>query len=312
MRSVCLGLVAIVAACYQPALQEGAPCGPGDACPSGQECRAGTCFFTTTPADADRGIDSNLLPPPDSATSYVPWGTPVEITSLEINGATDETDPTISANHLVVALSAVVSSGDADIFIGTRADVTEPFTVMNLSTINSASDEECPELSPDGKMLYFTSNRAGQYDVYVAIESGGVWSPPALIPSLSTHDDSNLAVSPDGLTAVVLDESATHKFYLHTRNTTLSPWGTGTRIPELEITDDIASPTITNGAATIYFHAKPSRDIYVAHRNPNGSFTTPTPVSELNTASRDACPFVLQADDYMIFERAGDIFESTR
>ena len=92
MRSACLA--AILAACYQPALQEGAPCGPGDACPSGQECRAGTCFFTTTPADADRGIDSNLLPSPDSSAPYVPWGTPVEITSLEINGAANETDPT--------------------------------------------------------------------------------------------------------------------------------------------------------------------------------------------------------------------------
>jgi len=312
MRSVSLGLVAIVAACYQPALQEGAPCGPGDTCPSGQECRAGTCFFTTTPADADRGIDSNLLPPPDSATPYVPWGTPVEIPSLEISGANNETDPTISANHLVVAISAEVSAGDADIFIGTRADVTEGFAVTNVSNINTSSDEECPELSADGKTLYFTSNRTGQYDVYAAFESGGIWSPPAILPSLSTHDDSNLAVSPDGLTAVVLDASAKHKFYLHSRNTTLSPWGIGTRIPELEITDDIASPTITNDAEVIYFHANPSRDIYVAHRDPNGSFSTPTAVSELNTAGRDACPFVLQADDYMLFERDGDIFESTR
>jgi hypothetical protein len=312
MRSVCLGLVAIVAACYQPALQEGAPCGPGDACPSGQECRAGTCFFTMTPPDADRGIDSNLLPPPDTATPYVPWGTPIENTSLEISTATNETDPTISANHLVVALSAIVSAGDADIFIGTRAAPTDAFTVANASNLNSSSDEECPELSADGKTLYFTSNRSGQYDVYIAVESGGNWSPPAILPALSTHNDSNLAVSPDGLTAVVLDEGGAHKFYLHTRNTTLSPWGTGTRIPELEITTDIASPTITNDAATIYFHANPSRDIYTAHRNPDGSFSTPTAVSELNTPVRDACPFVLQADDYMIFERAGDIFESTR
>jgi Tol biopolymer transport system component len=242
----------------------------------------------------------------------VPWGTPVEITSLEISSANNETDPTISANHLVVAISAEVSSGDTDIFIGTRADVTDGFTVANASSINSSSDEECPELSADGKTLYFTSNRSGQYDVYAAFESGGVWSPPAILPSLSTHDDSNLAVSPDGLTAVVLDESAANKFYLHTRNTTLSPWGMGTRIPEFEITDDIASPAITNGAATIYFHANPSRDIYVAHRNPGGSFSTPVPVAELNTSGRDACPFVLQADDYMIFERDGDIFESTR
>lgn len=315
MRSACLGLVAILAACYQPALQEGAPCGPGDTCPTGQECRAGTCFFTTTPADAPRGIDSNLLPddaPIDAVVPYVPWGTPIENTSLEINGATNETDPTITANHLAVAISAVVTAGDTDIFVGARATPTAAFTVINAAPLNSASDEQCPELSADGTTIYFASNRSGQYDVYMSSFSSGNWGAPTVVAALSTRDDSNLAVSPDGLTAVVLDEGGAHKFYLHTRASTTATWGTGTRIPELEITTDIASPTITNNAATIYFHANPSRDIYVAHRNPNGTFTTPVAVAELNTAARDACPFVLQADDYMIFERAGDIFETTR
>ena len=206
-----------------------------------------------------------------------------------------------------------MTAGDQDIFIGTRALPTDAFTVTNASTLNSSSDDQCPELSADGKTLYFTSDRSGQYDVYISFESNGNWSPPVTLPALSTRDDSNLALSPNGLTAVVLDQGGTtHKFYLHTRATTLSPWGTGTRIPELEITTDIASPTITNDAATIYFHAGATRDIYVSHRNPDGSFATPSPVSELNTAARDACPFVLQNDDYMIFERAGDIFESTR
>lgn len=308
MRSVLLGLVAVVAACYQPTLQEGAPCGPGETCPSGQECRAGTCFFTTTPADASAATD--VLP--DAASSYVPWGTPVENLSLELSGATNETDPTISENHLVVAISAVVPAGDADIFIGTRMTPTDAFTVVAASALNSASDEECPELSADGKTIYFASNRSGQYDIYASTSFLGTWSPPTMLPALSTHDDSNIAVSPDGLTAIVLDQAAVHHFYLHTRASTVSPWSTGTRLPELEITNDIASPSITNDAATLYFHAGNPRDIYVTHRKPDGSFMPPAPVAELNTAARDACPFVLQANDYMIFERAGDIFETTR
>jgi hypothetical protein len=312
MRSVCIGLVAIFAACYQPALKEGAPCGMGDSCPSGQECRAGTCFFTTTPADATRGIDSNLLPEIDAAVPYVPWGTAVENNSLEITGVTNETDPTISANHLVVALSGTVSAGDQDIFIGTRNAPTDAFTVSPATALNTGSEEECPELSADGKTIYFTSNRAGQYDVYISTESNGVWSPPMIVPALSTRDDSNIAVSPDGLTAIVLDEAATNVFYLHTRASTSSAWSGGTALPDLEITDDIASPSLTNNAETIYFHAGQPRDLYVAHRKPNNKFTTPVAISELNTTLRDACPFVLQADDYMIFDHDGDIYETTR
>lgn len=312
MRSVSVGLVAIFAACYQPTLQEGAPCGPGDTCPSGQECRVGTCFFTTTPADAgDTTIDSATDAPTD-APAYVAWGVPIENTSLEITGATNESDPTISANRLVAAVSGTNATGDQDLYIGTRTATTDPFTAGAAVALNSTSNEQGPELSADGKTIYFASNRAGPWDIYISTESAGVWSPPTIVPALSTRDDVNLAVSPDGLVAVVVDATGTRKFYLHTRASTTAPWSAGTALPDLSITTDISSPSITNNASTIYFHAGATRDIYVARRKPNGTFHAPVPVVELNTGGRDACPFVLQSDNYMIFEREGDIFETTR
>jgi hypothetical protein len=73
------------------------------------------------------------------------------------------------------------------------------------------------------------------------------------------------------------------------------------------------APTITNGAQIVYFHAGTEREIYTSHRLPNGIFDVPTAVTELDaTGLRDAAPFVLQTDDYMIFERDYDIFETTR
>ena len=101
--------------------------------------------------------------------------------------------------------------------------------------------------------------------------------------------------------------------YIQTRANTSATWGTGVAHNELNVSNDNAAPTITNGASTIYFHAGSPRDIYVSHRNPNGTFQAPTPVAELDGATtRDAAPFVVQTDDYMIFERESDIFETTR
>ena len=148
--------------------------------------------------------------------------------------------------------------------------------------------------------------------VFSSFETSGTWSGPVVLPALSTRDDSNVAISPNGLTAIVVDTAADNHFYLHTRTTTLGPWSTGTLLPDFEITSDISSPTLTNNAAIVYFHAGATRDLYVTRRKPNGTFHAPVPVAELNTSSRDATPFVLQSDDYMIFERDGDILETTR
>lgn len=47
-----LVLFATLAGCYAPSAPAGAPCGPGDACPSGQQCIAGTCQVAGDGTDA--------------------------------------------------------------------------------------------------------------------------------------------------------------------------------------------------------------------------------------------------------------------
>src|SRR5512143_4028956 len=50
MRAVCLTL--LLAGCYHPEPVAGAPCAPGDVCPSGLVCRQGLCVGDGTPSDA--------------------------------------------------------------------------------------------------------------------------------------------------------------------------------------------------------------------------------------------------------------------
>jgi hypothetical protein len=63
----------------------------------------------------------------------------------------------------------------------------------------------------------------------------------------------------------------------------------------------------------VYFHAGAVRQIYVAYRQPDGTFATSALVSELNVAgTRFASPFVVQSNDHMVFELAGQAYEVRR
>ncbi|HTL38392.1 MAG TPA: hypothetical protein VL326_34920 [Kofleriaceae bacterium] len=311
-------LAATLAACYQPTLHEGAPCGPGATCPTGQECRAGTCFFTTTPSDAsgdDGPEDTSMITvdaAPDAALTP-PWGAPVELTSLETT-ADGEDDPSITADKLTVVLKATpTGQTDHDLQICTRTALTDSFVCTPLAALNSTADEDSPEISPNGSTIWFVSDRttAGNGDVWTSTQTGGVWAAPTMDANLSAGNVGDVAISPDGLTAVTSHGTS---LYLFTRTTTTSSWGTGVSHSELVTgLTSPAAPSITNGAALIYFHAMDPRDIYASRRLGNGNFKAATPVTELNDAAlRDAAPFVLQTDDYMIFEREYDIFETTR
>jgi Tol biopolymer transport system component len=59
--------------------------------------------------------------------------------------------------------------GPADLYVAARRSTADPFEYNTpLTELNTASDERDPWLSPDGRELYFASDRGGQYDIYVA------------------------------------------------------------------------------------------------------------------------------------------------
>jgi dipeptidyl aminopeptidase/acylaminoacyl peptidase len=304
---------ALLAGCYAPTANPGAPCAPTGECPSGQECRTGRCYLVGAPFDAESLFDESLLEPLPDAPSYIPWGTPVELTSLETPG-NGESDPSVTADALTAVLTGETAVDDTDIYIATRSALGDTFSFSLLTAVNATGfNDKSPEISADGKTLYFTSNRSGNDEVYISTFST-TWSAPTIVTQLSSaSDDSDLAISPDGLTAAVVRDGSTARIYIYKRASTADTFGSPTLHTELSVTADIAAPTITNGGAIIYLHAEVPRDLYRATLKGNGTYTMPMPVTELNTAAvRDAAPFVSQTDDYMIFERASDIYETSR
>jgi hypothetical protein len=59
--------------------------------------------------------------------------------------------------------------GPADLYVSSRRSTSDPFSPrVPLTDLNTPSDERDPWLSPDGTQLYFSSDRSGQYAIYVA------------------------------------------------------------------------------------------------------------------------------------------------
>jgi Tol biopolymer transport system component len=305
-------IAVLTAACYQPTASPGAPCGPGDACPSGLTCQAGVCVApggglddASPPADAPTDTSSVDIDAPVDAAPLGPWGSPTEI-ELTVGG---ETDPSMSQDLRIMAF---MSEDDDDLYMGIRATPTSTMTTAALDTLNSTSTEKSPELSPDARTLYFVSNRDGDFDVYMST-FGTTWSDPVRVDELSTaEDDSDIGISPDGLTAIVIVNGSTNVFAFHTRASTDDPWGPRVDHLELSVGTDPSAPSLTNDGQVVYLHRGSTRDIFVAYKQGDGTYTAPVAVDELNTGSREAAPFVLPDNRHIVFERSSDIYEASR
>jgi hypothetical protein len=306
----------LVTGCYGPSVAPGAPCSEQGSCPGGQECRAGLCYLTGAPHDADESsdeADAFVVDAPPDGPPYYAWGTATELNSLESAGG-GETDPSFTADLLTVVFSATVPTNDEQIYIATRAALTDTFTITELTTLNAVgSNDRSPEISADGKTLYFVSNRSGVYEMYTSTYTTD-WSAPTIRTDLSvTGVEEDLALSPDGLTAALVVDGAQNTIRILTRANTTSVFSNPVLHPELEFDADIGAPTITNGGEVMYLQAATPRAIYRTTKKSDGTYNTPVPVAELNVAAmRTAAPCVTQSDEYMMFEVAGDIFQTSR
>ncbi len=322
MGARCL-VLALVVGCYSPTLSPGSPCTEKGTCPGDLVCDMGRCVTPGGPGpidspplvpdatDATFEIDAlgDAFIPPDSTTGTV-WAAPSPLGG-GVNTPATETDPSITNDRLTLVFIRNVAA-DEEIFMSTRTTTAEPWGVATAVTaLNSTSLERSPEIGDDGQAITFTSNRSGNFDVYVSFKVGSTWSAPVVVTELSgTGIENDVAISPDRLTAFVTrGSSPNRRLFRSTRSSVFQVWGAPTQVTE--VTVDVGSPSLTNNGATLYFHANAVRDLFTSQKV-GSVYPAPSPVAELNTAGRDAAPFVLQGNSYMVFEREGSIFETTR
>jgi hypothetical protein len=295
-----------LAACFNPVL-EGTLCGPGDSCASGLSCIAEavkTCRVVCDPS-----------------TPFEPGMPLSELNTGQPGQPGHEDDPSWTSDRLTIVFMSTRNGGQ-QLFKGTRTSTASPFNVQPIEELNAFmadQDKASPEINSDGTTIYFTAGMKGsRHKVYMSLLTGGRWDNPTPVQGLSNDDDEDVAVSPDGLTAMIAGNGMLMIASRTPTDPTLPtlpkfmnlmpvPFPSGS----VPTTDDPAAPSLTNNADTVYFHSGMARDLYYASRNSN-VFKAPMPVVGLNTEGRDSAPFVSADGCSLLFARDYNIYQATR
>jgi hypothetical protein len=283
--------IVLVSGCFRPDAAEGIACSDQGACPEGQLCSYDVCTL---------------------ASSFV-WDQPRIL--HELDEAEGAQDPSMTEDRLTIVWSSTRSggAGSDDLWMATRQTTDEPFgDITNLADLNNDSSDTTPEISPDGSTIYFTSDRAGDNDIWTSTKGAdGSWAAPMRVGELSRHgsDETEVALTPDGLIVFLVRDD---EFFQATRPSVTDAFGELTPIPELDIGDQPSSPTIGDHAGVVYFHSGEPREIFVSRLLPDGSYSVPQPVHELDTADRNADPFITGDERHMLFNRGSSICETER
>lgn len=279
------------AGCFAPQPPEGAPCGEHGGCPEGQICAAAVC----TAVDTFRWDPPRIL--------------------SELDDPEGNQDPSVTADLLTIVWSSGRDGGKGhgDIWMAHRGSLDEPFgDIHDVFAINSGADDTSPEIYPDGSAIFFTSDRGGDDDIWASVrDSDGAYGDPFRIDEVSRgdHDESELALTPDGLIAFVVRDN---HFFRSLRDSATSGFGELVPIPELDIAADVASPTLGDHANVVYFHAGDPRQLYVSRLVPDGTYSPPILVRELDTDERNADPFITGDERHIVWNRGDQILESQR
>ncbi len=111
------------------------------------------------------------------------FNAPTNVAAL--NSASNDRNSAVRRDGLEIFFTSQRSGGlgERDIWVSTRASISAPWNPpVNLAVVNSTGADEMPSLSPDGAILYFSSDRNGGIggrDLYTAVRVSVNRSSPA-------------------------------------------------------------------------------------------------------------------------------------
>ncbi|HUS28599.1 MAG TPA: hypothetical protein VMZ53_08820 [Kofleriaceae bacterium] len=255
-------------------------------------------------------------PAPDAVA---PFSTPVMLTML--SSAFEDDDPTLTDDELEIYFSSDRPGSQAsDIWRSLRASTSDPWAApMNVAQLNTAADEQTPELSADGLTMFLARDTSSStmIDIFVSTRAtrNQPWSTPVLVAELASgSDDFAPATSPDQLAMVFTRGAVTvdAKLFLTTRTSTTAAWGTPVAIVdapgELEnqawLGDASIYYTINVGAA--------EQRIARAARTAPGSFAAPQTIPEIDLPGSESDPWLSVSERAIYFEHEDDLYMATR
>ena len=293
-------LVIMLGACYSPSYRDcEVLCTVSQACPSGLACNgvhcvsdlAMTCTGDGGPMLADAVTGTWSIP----TTVFAPSGTVVY-------------SPTLRDDRLEIFLS----NGN-NILVARRTMVTGTWvTPGNVPELSTAMIEDTPEVSSDGLIMFFVrGDSPGTTEIFEATRASRdlAWGSPNIATALNSPSaETAPAISTDGLTIVFASTpNGNSDLFIANRATKASAWSPPAPLISLNTAMIEDRPFLSPDKRTIYFSSNRSGslDLFTATRpTTTAEFGTPSPITELNTPSRDETdPWVTEDGRHMFFTR---------
>jgi hypothetical protein len=285
---------------------------------------------TGSPSDA--GGDANIADgnPGDGGQSGMPFGSPQLVTGLR-SDSDEVQDPSLTFEETEIYFSSP-TGGQTDIWVSRRAVAGDPWGPSTLvAELSSPQNDEDPEVSVDGLIMYLSSDRGGDGRRLYGCRRrtrDTPWEMPARVDGLGTSTlDKAPALDRGQLYLMFASQrgaaSAPH-LYAAMRPDASAAWQSAAEITALTSAWEDTDPALFSDGRALLFASRRltqgrAADLFEAARaNVSSPFASSlAPVSELNTPDfSEEDPWVSQNGRHLFFvsDRTGRrrIYEASR
>jgi len=234
-----------------------------------------TIYFSSTRMGGVGGFDIYQATRPSTSA---PFGNVTPVTGVNTTG--DEREPHVTGDGLsMFASSKAAGATSLHITLATRTSTTLAFGGLQVvAVINGTANDTDPYSSANGNVLYFASDRGGDYGIYRSSRAGGAFSTPTLVSGVtldSANQDSNPVVTPDELTLYFGSNrpggAGNYDIYQATRPTVADGFGAPIALASLNTASLDAPSWVSEDGCELYFtrlDATLGYQLYVALRGP--------------------------------------------
>jgi hypothetical protein len=217
-------------------------------------------------------------------------------------------DPSLDLDEKVFAYTCA-SGADGDLYEAPRMSLTQGGTATMI--LATAASEGSPELSPDGKQLYyltFPSKGVGQINLKQRATIGDAWGVTMVRGDLNAPGDNRPGSPNQAGNHMVISRGGALVEVRSNGTTWMSLSATGT----LGAITAAVNPHLSVDGLTLVFAARSvnlDQDLYIARRDVlGGAWGAAVPISELNTSFDEAEPWLSADQRRLYFARQGLLF----
>jgi len=265
------------------------------------------------------------------ADQWLPFSTPTPVVGL-VSDTTDAHGPSLTEDELEIYLSCA-RQGEASYHIWTSTRTTKDAAWSAATMVNdlvTAYNEQDPDVSPDGKTIYFASDRYGEgYQLFVSQRTPTGWGDATLVQGQGLVDSSldfrGPSVDPSGRFMTFCSAprgSEDFSLYSASRTGPLAAWE---NVQKLAVNSSMADadPALFHDSLSLIWSSRsPSNgrswDLVEISLDPSSPFSTASiSLDSLNTATSERYPWVSQDGTHILFTREavgapGVIYEARR